>query len=286
MQPGFARVTRPGADWPADAAGSVRGVAFVNKQSGEEESDTSVGSGQPLDFDPHDPDVVKVHYDVSGWDFDQRAELSAALAEADLPHVWDGDEVVVPEVVEGDVDALFDELERALGPFPIVLTDEEPATEFGLDEWTDEDRAVLTDALIASEVPHRWTGTTVLVATDAEDAVDDLLDAIEAGELMAVGDGESGPPEGALGDIYLAADRLAKDPADGRARTDLLDLHPQVDAKHPPYGMAKRPWASAVGLVGSIVDIVEADGVTANADVDSDIIGVAQQLRSTLRPYV
>jgi hypothetical protein len=151
-------------------------VAFVNKQSGDEAQQDRAASGQPIDFDPNDPEVVKVHYDVSAWNFDQRAELSEALAEAELPHAWEGEEVVVPELVEAEVDALFDELDKILGPFPIALEDGAESTEFGLDEWSDADRAVLTDALIASEVPHRWDGTTVLVASDAEHAVDDLLE--------------------------------------------------------------------------------------------------------------
>jgi len=131
-------------------------VAFVNKQSGDEAQQERAASGEPFDFDPNDPDVVKVHYDVSGWNLDQRAELSEALAEAELPHVWEGDEVIVPEVVEADVDVLFDQLDTILGPFAIVLDDDAESTEFGLDEWSDADRTVLTEALIASEVPHRW----------------------------------------------------------------------------------------------------------------------------------
>ena len=72
-------------------------MAFVNKQSGDEAQQERAASGEPYDFDPNDPDVVKVHYDVSGWNFDQRAELSEALAEAELPHVWEGDEVIIPD---------------------------------------------------------------------------------------------------------------------------------------------------------------------------------------------
>ena len=200
-------------------------MAFVNKQSGDEAQQERAASGEPFDFDPNDPDVVKVHYDVSGWNLDQRAELSEALAEAELPHVWEGDEVIVPEVVEADVDVLFDQLDTILGPFAIVLDDDAESTEFGLDEWSDADRTVLTEALIASEVPHRWDGTTVVVAADAEHAVDDLLDAIEAGELLGdAGGAEAAPPEGALSTMFLAADRLAKDPMDSGARTDLIEL--------------------------------------------------------------
>jgi hypothetical protein len=261
-------------------------VAFVNKQSGDEAQQERAGTGQPIDFDPSDPDVVKVHYDVSAWNFDQRAELSEALAEAELPHAWDGDEVVIPESVEADVDRLFDELEKILGPFAIVLDDDAESTEFGLDEWSDTDRAVLTEALIASEVPHRWDGTTVVVAADAEHAVDDLLDAIEAGELLGDGgEGAASAPEGALSAMFLAADRLAKDPMDAGARGDLLELGPLLDARTPPYGMAQRPWAGAVGGVDVIVGLIEQDAST-NAASESDIIGAAQELRALLRPYV
>ncbi len=264
-------------------------MAFVNKQSGDEAQQDRAASGQPLDFDPNDPEVVKVHYDVSVWNFEQRAELSEALAEAELPHVWDGDEVVVPEEVEADVDALFDELDKVLGPFPIRLDDDAESTEFGLDEWSEADRSVLTEALVASEVPHRWDGTTVVVAADAEHAVDDLLDAIEAGELLGDGDdGSAAPPEGALSTMFLAADRLAKDPMDAGARTDLLDLAPHVDAKSPPYGMAHRPWAGAVGGLGTIIGLIDSDAATGSPGdtAESDIIGAAQELRSLLRPYV
>ena len=264
-------------------------MAFVNKQSGDEAQQDRAASGQPIDFDPNDPEVVKVHYDVSAWNFDQRAELSEALAEAELPHAWEGEEVVVPELVEAEVDALFDELDKILGPFPVALEDGAESTEFGLDEWSDADRAVLTDALIASEVPHRWDGTTVLVASDAEHAVDDLLDAIEAGELLGDGGDEVvAAPEGALSTMFLAADRLAKDPMDAGARTNLLELAPLVDAKTPPYGMAHRPWASAVRGVDVLVELIDRDATTGSPGdtAESDIIGAAQELRSLLRPYV
>ena len=264
-------------------------MAFVNKQAGAEAQQDRAASGEPFDFDPNDPDVVKVHYDVSGWNFDQRAELSEALAEAELPHVWDGDEVVAPEVFEDRIDALFDQLEKVLGPFAIVLAADAASTEFGLDEWTAADRTVLTDALVDSEVPHRWEGTTVVVAEDAEHAVDDLLDAIEAGELLVDGgDTAVAPPEGALSTMFLSADRLAKDPMDAGARRELLGLAPLIDPKHPPYGMAPRPWAGAVAGVDALVELIDADaakGSRGDSD-ESEIIGAAQGLRSLLRPYV
>jgi hypothetical protein len=261
----------------------------VNKASGEENQEATGTSGQPIDFDPFDPDVVKVHYDMSVWTFEQRAELSEALADAEFPHFWDGDELVVPEAVEADVDALFERLEALFGPFPIILQDDAESTEFGLDEWTDADRKVLTEALIDAEIPHRWDATTVIVAADAEHAVDDLLDAIESGELLG-GTGDEGlaPPEGALSTMFLAADKLAKDPLDASARSTLIDLRGQLDAKHPPYGLAHRTWAAGVDGVDTLVGLVEAHAQDIGPDNDheSEVIGAAQELRSLLRPYV
>mgnify|MGYP000252370377 CR=1 FL=1 len=46
---------------------------------------------------------------------DQRAELAETLAEREVPHVWEGEELVVPEQIEAGVDALFDELEAEIG---------------------------------------------------------------------------------------------------------------------------------------------------------------------------
>ena len=227
-------------------------MAFVNKQSGDEAQQDRAASGQPIDFDPNDPDVVKVHYDVSAWNFEQRAELSEALAEAELPHAWDGDEVVVPELVEGDVDALFEELDKLLGPFPILLDDDAESTEFGLDEWSDADRAVLTDALIASEVPHRWDGTTVVVAADAEHAVDDLLDAIEAGEVASL-DEDADAPDGALHDLFRHADRLVRDLTNSGSRTAILELVPQLSPDAPPFGLPVGSWRTIVDRARTLV---------------------------------
>ncbi len=271
----------------------------MNKQGGAEKHETQAGAGLDIDFDPSDPSVVKVHYDLSAWTFDQRAELSETLAGVDLPHAWEDDELMVPEAVEDAIDAMFEKLEAELGPFPVGLEPDAEATEFGLDEWTDADRKVLTESLVESEIPHRWDGTTVLVAQDAEDAVDDLLDAIESGALMSTDpdSSESQAPDGALSDIFLAANKLAKDPFDAKARNAMIDMIDMIDPKHPPYALAPRMWSQVVSGVGGIVDRIMADAEGDRVDDEaideagrleesSDVIGLAQSLRELVRPLV
>ncbi len=196
-------------------------MPIVSRGDDEDENESMAAAGAPpgydFDFDPNDPDQVKVHYNLTGWSFEQRAELAETLAERGVPHVWEGDELVVPEQIEADVDVLFDDLEREIGPFPVPLLDDEGegdgVTEFELDEWPASDIDVLQQSLIEAEIPHRWSGRTLLVASDAEHTVDELLDAIESGEAASL-DESAEAPDGALQDLYVLADRLTRDPTD------------------------------------------------------------------------
>lgn len=256
-------------------------MPFVNKSGGDDEDEaTSVASGAPpaIDFDPNDPDQVLVHYNLTGWSIDQRAELAETLAERTIPHVWDGDELVVPEAVETDVDTLFDELDEELGPFPVPLLDE-AGTEFGLDEWSFADLEMLQQSLVEAEIPHRWEGRTLLVAEDAEHVVDDLLDAIEAGEVASI-DEDAEAPDGALNDLYVAADRLARDHTDSSARSTVFELVPRLSPGVPPYGMAVRSWEGLVARARALHECFE-EGTSADS-----ISSAADELRTMARPYV
>ncbi len=259
-------------------------MPFVNKSGGDdEEESTDVAAGAPpafdFDFDPNDPDQTKVHYNLTGWNFDQRAELAETLAERGVPHVWEGDELVVPEEIEGPIDALFDELEAEIGPFPVPLLDGDASTEFGLDEWPIADLDTLKESLVEAEIPHSWEGRTLLVAQDAEHVVDDLLDAIEAGEVASL-DEEAEAPDGALHALYVAADRLARDATHAPSRTTVLELVPKLSPTAPPFGLAVRTWATIVERAAALLRRFEAG---AEPDALSE---AADELRIACRPWV
>jgi hypothetical protein len=267
-------------------------MGIVSSRDDEERNEESGASGQLVDFDFADPELVKVYYDLSAWTFDQRGELSELLADRDLPHDWAGDEIVVPEAYEADMDAIFEELEARFGPFPVVLDAETPSMEFGLDEWTTSDRNALNAALVDAQVPHRWDGTTLVVAADAEDTVDGLLDAIEAGELVSLtDDGSNDPPDGILSTLFGAADELARDPLDLRSREELVGFHGSLDPDHPPFAFAQRTWVAVLSGIADIVAAIDDEardgiGVDADGDEDDPVAQRADELRRLLRPYV
>lgn len=234
--------------------------------------------GDPDTVDWNDPELVKVHYDVAAWDYDQRAELMESLAERNVPHRWEADELVVPEAAEEYVDDLFAELEAELGPFPVPLDPAEDVAEFTLDEWADVEVDTLRSALLDAEIPHRWTGRTVTVAADAADTVDDLVDAIEAGEVASA-DG-AGAPDGALHDLYAYADQLSRDPDDAVARASLAELVGQLEVASPPYGLAVRAWAVIVNHAEALTGAIDDDG---GSDA---VVAAAGELRAVCRPYV
>ena len=146
--------------------------------------------------------------------------------------------------------------------------------------------------MVEAEIPHRWEGTTVLVAADAEEAVDDLLDAIEAGELMSADEsGASYARDGVLGELFIATSKLAKDPYDAKSRNALLDLAAESDPERPPYAFAPSTWKQIVGALQSLVAAFGAEAAGedvdgAGDDGDGVVADQAKQLTALLRQYV
>lgn len=139
------------------------------------------------DWNPLDPDFENVYYDLSSWTSDQQAELTARLANADIPHAWVESELVVSAEFEDLMDTLFDKLEKELGigatAVPGGVDEGDDVTEYELDEFDISERRELTEMLIANRITHRWVETTLLVPTAAEAIVDGLLDEIDAGDI-------------------------------------------------------------------------------------------------------
>ncbi len=230
------------------------------------------------DFRPDDPDTVTVHYDLRSWDVDQRAALAESLANDSIPHQWNSDELLVPEEAEEAADAVFERLEAELGPFAVLLEVDEPATEFQLEDWSPSELQTLKEALSEAEIPHRWEGDALFVASDAEGEVDDLLDAIEAGDVAST---DALAPDGVLADLFSIGDRLERQVDDAEPRMRLFDLAGNLAPDAPPYGVTIRTWESIVGSVRELEAAFRAEPFEPEA-----ISSAAQGLRDRVRPWV
>ena len=125
------------------------------------------------EWDPRNPESPTVRYDLADWSLEERVELVEMLAEADIRHDWDGNELLVPASAEFAVDAILDEVEDA-SEVPAGLAGE--LEEFELDDWSTADRVEFAAVLVERGIGHRWEDNLLLVGVDDADAVEDLLD--------------------------------------------------------------------------------------------------------------
>jgi hypothetical protein len=252
------------------------------------------------EWNPNDPDATRVHYDLANWSFEQMAELAAALADATIPHAWDGNELIVPESAEGETDDIVAQVEVRLGiagdndieapqPEAIALAEDAPSTEYDLAEWEAGERELVTSHLVARGLPFRWEEDVLLVRTEDEEVVDVILDDVENDEGVDLPDASDDGDDDAdrlpfetLTTFFLAGDRLQRNPLDADGLEQLLAAIDVADPDRPPYGVDKRLWERtcelADDLAAALVDGDEPDEVETQA--------VAADLHDLLRPYV
>ena len=223
---------------------------------------------------------------MSGWSIDQRAELTEALAEADIAHVWEGDEVVVPEELEAQVDELFARLEELLGPFAVALGGDDPGVEFGLDEWPTADRQH------ADPGARRGRGAAPLGRHDGGRGHRRRVHRRRAARRHRAGHAGARrrrrPRRRRAPWTRCSPRRTAwpSDPDDRTGRDELSDLAPQLDPAQPPYGVSVGTWAKTVEAAARARRPGRRRG-----HASSDIIGAAQdaararpRVRRRLRP--
>jgi len=254
------------------------------------------------DWNPNDPDATQVQYDLSAWTFEQMAELAAELADAAVPHSWDGNELIVPESAEEETDDIIARVEMRMGIAssaeteivrePVPLPDDAPSTEYDLAEWEDDERELVTKNLVDRGLPFRWEEDVLLVGTDDEELVESILDEVENDEGVDLEEGDDDDdgeepdadrlPFETLTTFFLAGDRLQKNPLDADGLEQLLSATAVADPERPPYGVDRRLWQRmcelADELAAALVDGDEPDVVETQA--------VASELHDLLRPYV
>lgn len=169
-------------------------------------------------------------------------------------------------------------------PLMLAKGSDEEEVDYDLAEWHVGERSSATAALLEADIPYRWEADLVLVVPAvAEDEVDLLLDELEEVEELeedeGVADGGAMAQE-AMGDLFVAADRLQHDPFDDKMAADLLTAAGTVSAAGPPYGIERPVWRRIQELASTLATDLEeaADEETVSAD--------ARALRDYLRDLV
>ena len=172
-------------------------------------------------------------------------------------------------------------------PLMLAPSSAEEEVQYDLSEWEMAERCAATAALVEVDIPYRWEVDLVLVVPSvAEDEVDLLLDDladVDETEDEGAGDGVADGGEeaqAAMGDLFVAADRLQHDPHDDRMAADAMEAATTVAACQPPYGIERPVWKQIQGLAETLAtDLQEA------ADEDT-VAADARALREYLRDLV
>lgn len=125
------------------------------------------------EWDSRDPDALSVRYDLADWSLEDRVDLVEMLADAEIRHDWEGNELLVPAECETVVDAMIEDLEDD-DDAPEPLSGE--LEEFELDEWNAAERMEFAAVLVERGIGHRWENDVLVVPAEHADTVDDLLD--------------------------------------------------------------------------------------------------------------
>jgi hypothetical protein len=180
-------------------------------------------------------------------------------------------------------------------------------TEFPLDEWSTEDRALLDRLLTGEDIPHVWQGGTVSVPVGSQYVVDELIDQVEMsavpgapaeadepGAAVVTEEGWAGDDEGwdddvdaqeVLGTAFLAADRLARRSSDPEGVLALVEVHGVMATMTLPFGFDPAVWSDLVARTGVIATALAADD-DEDQPTGERLEELAEDLRARLRPLV
>lgn len=238
----------------------------------------------------------EVRFDLADWPEPVREQLRERLDLFLVVSHWADDTTLVvtepldPVYLERVLTQVRDQASQPVTPAPETPSVAEPAPvedEIGydLEGWDEVNRSVLFAALEADGIRFRVTlptdadGEELIVAEADEARVDELIDDIVGPE----DEDDERPisrPE-LLGELFVAADRLAREPDDSVAQRTLRDGAEAADEGAPPYGVEKAWWRAIGVQAGELAQLFGVHGVE-----HDDVAAKAAELRDALRPYV
>lgn len=193
----------------------------------------------------------QVAYELDGWGNQLKVTLEGMLDQAGVRRAWEAGALVVSAADEEVVDDLIATVEGDDLP---ALDDD--VTRVALEiEGLDADGGAELDArLIAESVAHSWDDEGALIVAEADE--DQVLAMVE--EVLA---GPTDQADGlvaqqALSSLYVAVDKLVKDPADPKLARSYVEAAAALDGLGVPYGFAAPEWQALVADTADLADRV------------------------------
>ena len=217
----------------------------------------------------------QIVYELEGWGNQLRVTLAGMLDLNGIPYVWEVGALVVAAPHEDAVDELIAAVE---GGEPEELDDDAPQIAFEIDGISADELVELDAELIAAHIPHAWQETgELLVPEESEEAVAAIIDVVLNGDEDDEEDGLA--THAALDALYVAVDKLGKDPSDAKLVNRYVDAAEGLSGLGVPYGMAGHEWEALLAQIDQLTAVLqgddapepEADDVPdADADADAD----------------
>ena len=299
---------------PFEAAGDDVGDEVVGDLTDAGDADAA-GDG-----DAGDDAGEWLAYEFHAWSLESRVMLQQLLTVDQVVHSWQGTTLMVHESLEAAVDSLVDEVEeteRAKEAIARPIGPEDPLTAFELAEWPEALRVELMERLVQARVPHildtegdadpdaegdpdaadpdaegapdaadpdaeRAEVCDLLVREADEERVELVIDDLLAREEEAEFEEMDGlEVNGLLSDLFVACDRLRRDPRDVEGVRGVVAYARRVAAVRTPFGFSAANWRSLRNAAGDLLALVEGE----DSDED-DLREQAHQMSDALRMLI
>ena len=231
---------------------------------------------------PIGPEDPLTAFELAEWPEGLRVELMERLVQARVPHILDTEGDADPDA-EVDADAADPDAEGA----PDAA---DPDAE-GAPDAADPDAEVDADAAdpdaegapdAADPDAERAEVCDLLVREADEERVELVIDDLLAREEEAEFEEMDGlEVNGLLSDLFVACDRLRRDPGDFDGLRGVVASARRVAAVRTPFGFSAANWRSLRNAAGDLLAVVEGE----DSDED-DLRELAHQMSDKLRVLI
>ena len=307
------REDEPREDEPREEAGGAAGEELDGGEAVDEFVDAG-GDDAGAD-DASDGGGEWVAYEFHEWSLESRVMLEQLLTVDQVVHSWQGTTLMVHESLEAAVDGLVEEVEEteeAKEAIARPIGSDEPLTAFELADWPETLRAELMERLVQARVPYviDTEGDTgdpdggdpgggdpgggdadghesgevcdLLVREADEERVEVVIDDLLAREEEADFEEMDGlEVNRLLSDLFMACDRLRRDPHDFDGLRGVMAHAPRVATVRTPFGFAAPNWRNLRNAAGDLLALVEDE----DSD-EEDLRELAHRMSDTLRMLI